>query len=139
LISDGLEERQRAKLKAAGLESAFDAIEITSGASTKPAPDGFVAIARGLALPAASLAMVGNNPYRDVAGAAAAGYGATYLLARPGALYNFDSAVWEDAATALPDRCLSELRELTLFLRGGSTDALAGRGRPGRASHAPRP
>ena len=87
-------------------------------ARTSPTAVAFAAMAAALGLPPSALAMVGDNPYRDGLGALAAGYGAAYVVGRPGAFFNFD----RDLVAALPDghrlRFVSSLREVAARLPG---------------------
>lgn len=65
------------------------------GGGEKPAASGFSAIATRLGLPPLALAMVGDNPHRDMRGAAAAGFGRLFLLRRPGTLFSFDAELFQ--------------------------------------------
>jgi FMN phosphatase YigB (HAD superfamily)/carbamoylphosphate synthase large subunit len=85
VLTDNPPASQRAKLEAAGLLDRFDVVVYTQEAGgEKPDPRGFAEVATRLDLPAEALAMVGNNPYRDVGGGAGAGFGRLFLVRRPG-------------------------------------------------------
>ena len=74
LLTDGPEATQRDKLDQLGWEDAFDAVVVTGGIGTpKPASGGFVGLADALGVPPAGVVYVGNDPERDVVGAATAG------------------------------------------------------------------
>jgi putative hydrolase of the HAD superfamily len=76
LVTDGEVRGQRAKLRALGLEDAFDAIVYSDDlgrALRKPHPAPFRHVLVGLGVPADAAVMIGDRPDKDVAGAAAAG------------------------------------------------------------------
>lgn len=75
LLTDGPGETQRDKLRRLGWEDAFDAVVVT-GPIGAPKPDrrAFEAIAAELGVDSAAAVYVGNDPERDIAGAAAAGF-----------------------------------------------------------------
>jgi putative hydrolase of the HAD superfamily len=74
VVTNGMEDHQRAKLAAAGLTEFFDAV-VTSAAvgASKPDPRIFHAALERLACGPDEAVMVGDNPLRDVAGAQQAG------------------------------------------------------------------
>ncbi len=119
LLTDNPPASQRQKLDAAGLAPWFEKVVFSREAGTDK-PDGvaFAAMATAFGLPPSALAMVGDNPYRDGLGALTAGYGAGYVVARPGTFFNFD----RDLVGALPDghrlRFVSSLREVAARLPG---------------------
>jgi FMN phosphatase YigB (HAD superfamily) len=119
LLTDNPPASQRQKLHAAGLAPWFEKVVFSREAGTDK-PDGvaFAAMAAAFGLPRSALAMVGDNPYRDGLGALAAGYGASYVIARPGTCFNFD----RDLVAALPDahrlRFVSSLKEVAARLPG---------------------
>ena len=117
LLTDNPPASQRQKLAAAGLDPWFEKVVFSrEAAGDKPDGDAFAAMAAAFGLPPSALAMVGDNPYRDGLGALAAGYGAAYVVARPGAFFNFD----RDLVAALPGghelRFVSSLREVAASL-----------------------
>jgi HAD superfamily hydrolase (TIGR01549 family) len=100
LLTDNPPETQRRKLALAGLEPALDAIVYArEHGAEKPAPSGFLAAARAAGCEPGQIAMVGDNPYRDAAGALAAGYRRAFLLAAPGA-ERFLADLWRPALAA---------------------------------------
>jgi FMN phosphatase YigB (HAD superfamily) len=117
LLTDNPPVSQRLKVEAAGLAPVFEAIVFSreTGAD-KPDAAAFAAVARALALTAGSLAMVGDNPYRDGMGALAAGYGAAFVVARAGAFFNFDPALLSALPAARRLRFVSGLREMAAML-----------------------
>lgn len=75
LLTNGFEELQRKKLKAIGLENAFDAILTPGpGENKKPHPEFFHRMAGLLACRPDELIYVGDDPFADVGGAYGAGY-----------------------------------------------------------------
>jgi len=99
ILTDNPPDSQRQKLRRAGrLEELADAIVLTREVGEeKPAPAGYLKIAQCLDLPPAVLAAVGDNPYRDAAGAMAAGYGHVFLVARAQGLFNMDEAIYRNS------------------------------------------
>lgn len=74
LLTDGPDDAQHDKLRRLGWTDAFDAVVVTGGiAAPKPDPVAFHALAAALDVSPAETVYVGDNPQRDVAGAAAAG------------------------------------------------------------------
>ncbi|WP_299236857.1 HAD family hydrolase [Natronomonas sp.] len=75
LLTDGPGRTQRDKLERLGWTDAFDAVLIT-GAIGAPKPDGegFARIAAELGVDPGRAAYVGDDPKRDIAGAAGAGF-----------------------------------------------------------------
>jgi FMN phosphatase YigB (HAD superfamily)/carbamoylphosphate synthase large subunit len=109
VLTDNPPASQRAKIERSPIPSLVDVVVYAreSGAD-KPDGRGFADVASRLGLPPAALAMVGDNPHRDLAGAAAAGFGRLFLVRRPGTLFSFDA----DLFRALPGSP-RELTELT--------------------------
>ncbi len=95
VLTDNPPASQRAKLESSPLPELLDAVVYAreTGAE-KPDSRGFVEVASRLGIEPASLAMVGDNPYRDVLGAARAGFGRAFLVRREGALVSFDAALF---------------------------------------------
>jgi FMN phosphatase YigB (HAD superfamily)/carbamoylphosphate synthase large subunit len=116
ILTDNPPASQRAKIERSPIPDLVDAVVYAreSGAD-KPDPRGFADVAARLGLPPAALAMVGDNPHRDLAGAAAAGFGRLFLVHRPGTLFSFDPALFR----ALPGtpRELTELTSLAPLSR----------------------
>jgi putative hydrolase of the HAD superfamily len=74
LLTDGPDETQRDKLRRLGWTDAFDAVVVTGAVDApKPDPDAFAALCEALGTEPRETAYVGDDPDRDVAGAAAAG------------------------------------------------------------------
>lgn len=74
LLTDGPGGSQRDKLRRLGWADAFDTIVVTGTIGTpKPDPEAFATLAEALGVRAEEVAYVGDNPVRDVAGAAAVG------------------------------------------------------------------
>lgn len=76
LVTDGAPDVQRAKLRALGLDDAFDVVvlsDVLGRAFRKPDPAPFLAAARALGVQPSQVVVVGDRPDKDVAGALAAG------------------------------------------------------------------
>lgn len=120
LLTDNPPASQRLKVRVCGLEPCFDAL-IYTGELGAHKPDGqaFAACAQTLGLPADRLAMVGDNLFRDIRGALAAGYRHAFAIQRPGGFFNFNPALARRAGVAL-ESCttLSGLHELMWHLHG---------------------
>ncbi len=118
LLSDNPAASQRQKLQVSGLVSQLDAVVLTGDLGcSKPDPRAFKAVAQALDLPAQALVMVGDNPFRDCAGALAAGFRHSFLIQRAGGFFNFSS---ELCAQLLPPAQVTTLRalpELHWYLR----------------------
>jgi HAD superfamily hydrolase (TIGR01549 family) len=113
LLTDNPPETQRHKLDAAGLAAFFDAVVFAREAGReKPDGGGFARVARELGLEPPRLAMAGDNPHRDLAGAAAAGFGRLFLLRRAGAFASFDAALYADLPGAERFEAVADLRQL---------------------------
>jgi putative hydrolase of the HAD superfamily len=83
VLTNGLSELQREKLRRIGLEDAFDAVAISQEIGAwKPDPRAFAAAVELLGLRPAEVAMVGDHLENDVAGALAAGLGAAVWVER---------------------------------------------------------
>jgi FMN phosphatase YigB (HAD superfamily) len=133
LLTDNPRESQGRKLEAAGLAPYLDAVVYArdSGAE-KPDRSPFEAVAAALGLAPATLAMVGDNPYRDVAGALAAGYATAYLVAPSRGLCSFDADVFGrlyGGTSAF--RTVDHLRSLLWYLTDRADSALDSPESPG--------
>jgi FMN phosphatase YigB (HAD superfamily)/carbamoylphosphate synthase large subunit len=94
LLTDNPPETQRRKLEAAGLLPFLDAVVYSREAGAeKPDGRGFARVAEALGVAPRRLAMAGDNPYRDLAGAAEAGFARLFWLRRDGASSSFDPVV----------------------------------------------
>lgn len=121
LLTDNPPRTQRAKLAASGLEPFFDAVVFSRDhGGDKPAPEPFAAAAGAIGLPADRLAMAGDNPYRDLAGAAGAGFRRLFLVRRPGAFWSFDPAVWSGLLGAARFEPVADLRQIAARLNGAA-------------------
>jgi FMN phosphatase YigB (HAD superfamily) len=120
LLTDNPPETQRQKLQASGLAAFFDALVFAreTGAE-KPDGRGFVAVAQALALDPATLAMAGDNPHRDLAGGAEAGFARLFWVHREGAACSFDAALAEALPGAARYERVSDLRQLAARLSAG--------------------
>jgi FMN phosphatase YigB (HAD superfamily)/carbamoylphosphate synthase large subunit len=101
VLTDNPPDTQRRKLEAAGLLPFLDAVVYSREAGDeKPARRGFTQVAAALGIEPERLAMVGDNPHRDLAGAAEAGFGRLFWVRRSAASCGFDPVL----ANALPGR-----------------------------------
>ncbi|PKL37672.1 MAG: hypothetical protein CVV44_15120 [Spirochaetae bacterium HGW-Spirochaetae-1] len=90
LLTDNPPDSQKQKLRVSGLESLFDAVVFTRECGKeKPDKGAFLNIAGKMCIDAANLAMVGDNLFRDIAGAADAGFRLKYWIQRDGTFFNF--------------------------------------------------
>ena len=113
LLTDNPPATQRRKLEACGLGPCFDAVVFTRElGAEKPDRRGFAAIAEALGLPPAQLAMAGDNPHRDLSGAALAGFGRLLWVRREGASSAFDEALVAALPGAERYEAVQDLREL---------------------------
>jgi putative hydrolase of the HAD superfamily len=118
LLTDGPERTQRDKLGRLGWGDAFDAVVVTGGIDApKPEPGGFVALADALGVSASTVAYVGDDPDRDVAGAATAGMTPVQVV------YDGGPAVHPLAAATVRRSALRSLPGLLERLGDGADDA----------------
>lgn len=95
LLSDNPPQSQRQKVKVCNLEGAFDVIVYSRElGQEKPSDSVFKTVAKLLKTPARSLAMVGDNLYRDIGGALDSGYGIAFWLCRRGTFFNFEEELF---------------------------------------------
>ena len=137
LLTDNPAASQRQKLRVAGLGDCFDAVVLTGELGhPKPHAAAFDAVASALKLPPESLVMVGDNPFRDSAGALAADWAHAFHIQRQGAFFNFQMGRIEaagavgfaGAAAELAQQLfprervtvLHELGELNWYLQGAA-------------------
>lgn len=119
LLTDNPVESQKQKVKGCRLEELFDAILYSrESGDEKPEPAVFGKMVDMLGMKAHELIMVGDNLYRDVNGALAAGYGFAYWIERPGTFFNFEPHIFE---RFFPDttkmKRISNLRDIVWALR----------------------
>lgn len=120
LLTDNPPASQRAKLAAAGLADAFDAVVFArEHGAEKPARAAFDAAAAALGLAPASLLMCGDNPARDAMGAITAGYASCLLVCRPGGRFQVHDALLARCAPEVAARTWTapDLRALPLAMR----------------------
>lgn len=119
LLTDNPPATQRRKLEASGLVAFLDAVVYAREAGAeKPDRRGFERVAAALGIPPGRLAMAGDNPHRDLAGAAAAGYARLFWVRRPGAASSFDEELSRGLAGADRFEPVADLRQLALRLAG---------------------
>lgn len=95
LLSDNPPQSQRQKVKVCNLEKLFDVIVYSRElGEEKPSDSVFKMVAKLLKTPAKSLAMVGDNLYRDIGGALDSGYGIAFWLCRRGTFFNFEEELF---------------------------------------------
>jgi len=113
VLTDNPPETQRRKLEAAGLLPFLDAVVYAREAGAeKPDARGFAGIAAALGVLPRRLAMAGDNPHRDLAGAAEAGYARLFWLRRPGASASFDPALASELPGVARFEPVADLRQL---------------------------
>jgi HAD superfamily hydrolase (TIGR01549 family) len=91
LITDNPPESQKQKIKICNLQEIFDLIIYTGELNQeKPSKTAFKEVAKLLKMPVKSLAMVGDNLYKDIVGSLEAGYQSAFWVVREGIFYNFE-------------------------------------------------
>jgi putative hydrolase of the HAD superfamily len=96
-ITDGFAEVQRRKLRALGLEDAFDVIVVTDDhgrRNWKPAAYPFLLCCRSLGVTSDRAVFVGDNPDRDMAGAQNAGIRSIRIRRELGYFCQYASAAY---------------------------------------------
>ncbi|HTE51943.1 MAG TPA: HAD-IA family hydrolase [Kofleriaceae bacterium] len=116
LLTDNPPETQRRKLELAGLTAAFDAIVFSREHGAEKPDVAAFEVAAGPGGAAARTVMVGDNPYRDAAGALEAGYRRAFLLTHEGH-ERFHPALWRAALGPAAEECVIEIRSLRELLR----------------------
>ncbi|WHM41123.1 HAD family hydrolase [Streptomyces sp. BPTC-684] len=113
ILTNGASDIQRAKITAAGLTDAVDAIVISEEIGIrKPEVDAFhVAVARTGGTPSARAWMVGDNPAGDIGGAHQAGLSTIWLRGRP----------WPDGVPAPHHTVDTATEAITLLLTGSAS------------------
>jgi HAD superfamily hydrolase (TIGR01509 family) len=119
LLTDNPPATQRRKLDLSGLAAAFDAVVFArEHGADKPDLAGFREAARAGGAGEARTVMVGDNPYRDAAGALAAGYRRAFVVGHEGH-QRFHPSLWRAAFDpAMLERVveLGSLLELRRYL-----------------------
>ncbi|WP_411715853.1 HAD family hydrolase [Natronomonas sp.] len=117
LLTDGPETTQLDKLGRLGWTDAFDAVVVTGAIDApKPDPEAFAAIASELDVAPMETVYVGDDPGRDIAGAAAAGLVPIQVL-------HAGSEPHPDAAATVERADLASLPRLLDSLGDGADDA----------------
>ena len=121
LLSDNPATSQRQKLERlqSSLKSSliFDAVVLTDEiAAPKPNARAYEAVAVALDLPCSSIAMVGDNFFRDSLGALRAGFSTAFHLQRAGTFFNFNPQILADVADADRVNWIHSLDELLWHL-----------------------
>jgi 2-haloacid dehalogenase len=112
LVTNGIAEVQRGRLAASGIAPRFRSILISGEVGlAKPDPRFFALAMEELMEPREQVLCVGDSPSADIRGGRAAGL-ATCWVAPRSASYPPEEPI--------PDYRISDLRELTAFLPGGS-------------------
>lgn len=125
LLTDNPPASQRLKIEVARLDPYFDAIVFTGELATrKPDARAFAAIAEEIRLPVHDLVMVGDNLYRDLLGANAAGFAHGFFVQRQGGFFNFRPELATGLGLDL-GRCtrIESLHELFWHLTPSSTES----------------
>ncbi len=116
ILTDNPPDTQRRKLEAAGLGPFLDVVVFSQElGAEKPDGRGFARVAEALGVEPAKLAMAGDNPHRDLAGAAEAGYARLFWMRRPWSS-SFDPALAEGLPGAERFEPVSDLRQLAARL-----------------------
>ena len=91
LVTDNPPESQKQKIKVCNFDGVFDKI-IYSRELQHEKPDSgvFWEAAKRLDIPVHSLAMVGDNLYKDIVGSLDAGYTCAFWITRKGTFFNFE-------------------------------------------------
>ena len=117
VLTDNPPETQRRKLEAAGLLPFLDAAVFSREAGAeKPDGRGFARVAEALGLESGRLGMAGDNPHRDLVGAAEAGYARLFWLRRDGVSSSFDPALAAGLPSAFRFEPVADLRQLAARL-----------------------
>ncbi len=121
LLTDNPPASQWQKLRATGLDGAFDAIVMSRDAGgEKPAAVAYRAVAETLGLPVDELAMVGDNLYRDGVGAIRAGFATAFLVRRHGGFFNFHRGLLDRVTETSRVVPIASLRDLLWYVRSRS-------------------
>lgn len=95
LLTDNPPESQKQKVATCNFEGIFDAIVYSKELEQeKPNKAAFLEVAKLLSLPVHSLAMIGDNLYKDIAGSLDSGYRLAFWLNRRGTFFNFDEKLF---------------------------------------------
>lgn len=115
LLTDNPPLSQKQKIDTCNLNELFDSIVYSREVDKeKPAGKGFRQVAENLAVTPGSLAMVGDNLYKDILGSLDAGYHHAYWISRKGTFYNFSTHILESVSNT--DRNYSTIEDLRNIL-----------------------
>jgi len=100
LLTDNPPESQKQKIEACNLNDLFDEIIYSRELKCeKPDKTVFWEVAKLLRLPVHSLAMVGDNLYKDIIGSLDAGYRLAFWIVRDGTFFNFEEKLLDKIFT----------------------------------------
>ena len=120
VLTDNPPKSQAAKLRVCGLDATFDAVVYSREVGAeKPDSRAFMKAASDLRVAPERLAMVGDNPYRDLLGALTTGYSLAFWLARSGGLLNVHAEIFHeliDTSAQARIRRIDDLRQLRWYL-----------------------
>lgn len=114
LLTDGPEDTQRDKLVRLGWADAFDAVVVTGAIDApKPDPAAFEALCEALEADPSETVYVGDDPERDVAGAASAGLRTVQVIhdGGPDPHPDADATIERSALSGLPDLLADRFRD----------------------------
>ncbi len=107
LITDNPAASQKLKLSRFSRRTCFERVIFTDEiGAPKPDKTAFLAAAEFLDIPTDALAMIGDSPWRDAAGALGAGYGAAIVILRQGQMTNSKQQIYTEHFPDLADKTL---------------------------------
>lgn len=119
LVTDNPPASQRQKLARSGISNYIAAVVLTGEIGVqKPDRKAFDEIARRIQLKPDELVMVGDNLFRDIAGALQQGFSHAFLTQRPGTFFNFNPALAEGCVEPARYTVIHTLTELLWHLPG---------------------
>ena len=117
ILTDNPPVSQEKKIQVSGLKKYFDSIFYTRNTGNeKPDTGGFNEIAKNMSIDINKLAMVGDNVYRDLAGAYNSGYNGLFLLQRKGGFTNFNDHVFKKAGLNFNIIHLNNLNDIFIYI-----------------------